>query len=58
MSRKYWNGAGMTTVKNATAASEVAELHLEYALSIANVIQMEQYRGLRYLRRNGFDVKR
>ena len=58
MSRKYWNGAGRTTVKNATAASEVAGLCLVNALSNADVIPLEQYRGLRYLRRNGFDVKR
>ena len=58
MSRKYWNGAGMTTVKNATAAAEVAGLCLVNASSNANVIPLEQYRGLRYLRRNGFDVKR
>ena len=48
----------MTTVKNATAAAEVAGLCLVNASSNANVIPLEQYRGLRYLRRNGFDVKR
>ena len=58
MSRRNWNGAGRTTVKNATAAAEVAGLCLVNALSNANVIPLEQYRGLRYLRRNGFDVKR
>ena len=58
MSRKYWNGAGRTTVKNATASAEVAGLCLVNALSNADVIPLEQYRGLRYLRRNGFDVKR
>ena len=58
MSSKYWNGAGMTRVNTATAAAEVAGLCLVNALSNANVIPLEQYRGLRYLRRNGFDVKR
>ena len=58
MPRKYWNGAAMTRVNTATAAAEVAELHLENDLSNARVIPMELYRGLRYLRRNGFDVKR
>ena len=58
MPRKYWNGAGMTRVNTATAAAEVAGPRFENALSNANVIPMELYRGLRYLRRNGFDVKR
>ena len=43
MSRRYWNGAGRTTVKNATAAAEVAGLCLVNALSNANVIPLEQY---------------
>ncbi|WP_156097970.1 hypothetical protein [Synechococcus sp. KORDI-100] len=50
----YWNGSAFAPVNKAKAQREAAALRLESAFMAADAIPSDRYRGIRYLRQNGF----
>lgn len=54
MTSLYWNGSAFAPVNKAKAQREAAALRLESAFMAADAIPSDRYRGIRYLRQNGF----
>ncbi len=54
MTSLYWNGSAFAPVNKADAKREASVLRLETAFTAADAIHSEKYRGLNYLRKNGF----
>ena len=54
MTALYWNGSAFAPLNKAEAQREAAALRLESAFMAADAVASDKYRGIRYLRQNGF----
>ena len=54
MTSLYWNGSAFAPVNKTAAKKEVLVLRLETAFKAADATPSLRYRGIRYLRQNGF----
>ena len=58
MTTLYWNGLAFAPSNKTVAKKEAALLRLEAAFMGADAIPSQKYRGLMYLRQNGFVAPR
>ena len=56
MTSLYWNGSAFAPVNKTAAKKEAVVLLLETAFKAADAIPSLKYRGIRYLRQNGFST--
>ena len=54
MTSLYWNGSAFAPVNKRAAKKEAVVLRLETAFKAADATPSLRYRGIRYLRQNGF----
>ena len=54
MTSLYWNGSAFAPVNKTAAKKEAVVLRLETAFKSADATPSLRYRGIRYLRQNGF----
>ena len=54
MTSLYWNGSAFAPVNKTAAKKEAVVLRLETAFKAADATPSLRYRGIRYLRQNGF----
>ena len=54
MTSLYWNGLAFAQVNKIAAKKEAVVLHLETALMAPDATPSLKYRGISYLRQNGF----
>ena len=54
MTSLYWNGSAFAPVNKTAAQKEAVVLRLETAFKAADATPSLRYRGIRYLRQNGF----
>ena len=54
MTSLYWNGSAFALVNKTAAKKEAVVLRLETAFKAADATPSLKYRGIRYLRQNGF----
>ena len=54
MTSLYWNGSAFAPVNKTAAKKEAVVLRLETAFKAADAAPSLRYRGIRYLRQNGF----
>jgi len=58
MTTLYWNGSAFAPVNKAAAKTVSVVLRLETAFMAADATPSLKYRGIKYLRQNGFAVTR
>ena len=58
MTSLYWNGSAFAPVNKAAAERKAVVLRLETAFNAADATSSPKYRGIRYLRQNGFAAAR
>ena len=58
MTSLYWNGSAFAPVNKASAKKEAVVLRLESAFMAADATPSLKYRGISYLRQNGFAATR
>ena len=56
MTSLYWNGSAFAPVDTTAAKKEAVVLRLETAFNAADASPSLRYRGIRYLRQNGFSA--
>ena len=54
MTSLYWNGSAFAPVNKTAAKKEAVILRLETAFKAADATPSLKYRGIKYLRQNGF----
>ena len=57
MTSLYWNGVAFAPVNKIAAKKEAVVLRLETALMAPDASPSPKYRGISYLRQNGFATK-
>ena len=58
MTKLYWNGSAFASVNKAAAKTVSVVLRLETAFMAADATPSLKYRGISYLRQNGFAATR
>ncbi len=57
MTSLYWNGLGVAPINTTAATKEAVVLRLEKALMAPDATPSPKYRGISFLRQNGFATK-